>query len=81
MRTGRRPRRPGSRTGPDRTCVELVGDALGGRLVDVTSRPREERAAGPVPITNDNRYGPGCHADYEPRADDPSLWDWSGDAP
>lgn len=66
---------------PDHKYVELVGGALGGQLVDVTSWTPEERATGAMLITDKGAYGAGGRADYEARPGEPGRWDWVGDVP
>ncbi|MGW0121473.1 hypothetical protein [Streptomyces sp. NPDC003327] len=66
---------------PGRTYVELVGGPLDGLLLDVTGWTARALAAGAALETGLGRFGTGGRALYDPRADDPRRWDWSGDAP
>ncbi|MET9656776.1 hypothetical protein [Streptomyces sp. NPDC006510] len=66
---------------PATSNVELVGGALDGQLVDVTSWTPAERATGAMLITNDGTFGAGGRAEYEARLGEPGRWDWAGDVP
>ncbi|MEU5716173.1 hypothetical protein AB0G71_10355 [Streptomyces sp. NPDC020403] len=70
---------PGPR--PGRSYVELVGGPLDGLLLDVTGRTAEQLRQGVSLPTELGRYGAGGRALYEPRVDDPRLFDWDGDSP
>ncbi|MEV5204386.1 hypothetical protein [Streptomyces sp. NPDC053720] len=66
---------------PGHEYVELVGGALDGQLLDVTSWAGEDREGGAMLITENGLHGPGGRADYEPRPGTPDKWDWQGDYP
>ncbi|EPH41029.1 hypothetical protein ABT390_34120 [Streptomyces aurantiacus] len=66
---------------PGRPYRELVGGPLDGLLVDVTGLSDEQLAEGALLITEIGAYGPGGCAEYGPREDMPSVWDWRGDTP
>lgn len=57
---------------PGHEYVELVGGALDGQLVDVTSWTPDERATGSMLITDDGMYRAGGRADYEARPAGPA---------
>ncbi|MDT0432908.1 hypothetical protein [Streptomyces salyersiae] len=66
---------------PGRDYVALAGGPLDGLLLDVTGQSIEGRAGGAYLITDHGSYGPGGRADYEPRPENPDVWDWRGDVP
>ncbi|KIF72942.1 hypothetical protein QR77_00880 [Streptomyces sp. 150FB] len=60
---------------------ELVGGPLDGLLLDVTGWTARQLREGAGLVTEIGAYGPGGHAVYVPRADDPAHWDWDCDTP
>ncbi|GLW58130.1 hypothetical protein [Kitasatospora phosalacinea] len=72
---------PGEDPGPEpgHEYRELVGGPLDGQLVDVTGWDADMLECGAALIAPLGHYGAGGRAHYEPRPDDPHLWDWEGD--
>ncbi|MEV6747515.1 hypothetical protein AB0N21_24515 [Streptomyces sp. NPDC051080] len=67
---------------PVHEYVGLVGGALDGQLVDVSSWIPAARATGAMLITNDGAYGAGGRSPTtKPAPGEPGRWDWVGDTP